>query len=173
MKGFLTFNRVIYEVINRLSNKFRLEETNIKKLLTGAAVMALVISVGSTTAFAAGGGRGRRRNFVDIDNDGVCDYYNTFCQFADSDGDGICDNYGSNGCSDACVAFYNTLPDIWKNLHNSFLGCINHPFIINEALHMLIIDFKPLHVIYMKRFYFFLVHFLLLLFMKIIFYNTI
>lgn len=67
-----------------------------RKILTGIAAMALIISVSGTTAFAAGGNRGR--NFVDSDNDGVCDYYNTSCQFVDNDGDGICDNYGSNGC---------------------------------------------------------------------------
>lgn len=63
-----------------------------KKILTGIATMALVVSVSSITAFAAGGGRGR--NFVDNDNDGVCDYYNNSCQFVDDDGDGICDNCG-------------------------------------------------------------------------------
>ena len=67
-----------------------------KKLITGIATMAVIISVSSTTVLAAGGGRGR--NFVDNDNDGVCDYYNTACQFVDNDGDGICDNYNSNVC---------------------------------------------------------------------------
>ena len=65
-----------------------------KKLLTGIAVTALLISMSSTTVLAAG--RGCGRNFVD--NDGVCDYYNTSCQFVDNDGDGICDNCGSNNC---------------------------------------------------------------------------
>lgn len=67
-----------------------------KKIMIGMAAMVLVVSVNSTTVFAAGGGRGR--NFVDNNNDGVCDYYNTSCQFVDNDGDGICDNCGSNGC---------------------------------------------------------------------------
>lgn len=63
-----------------------------KKLLTGIATMALVVSVSSTTAFAACGGCGS--NFVDNDNDGVCDYYNTSCQFVDDDGNGTCGNCG-------------------------------------------------------------------------------
>lgn len=67
-----------------------------RKLLTGIAAITLVISVSGATAFAAGGDCGR--NYVDNDNDGVCDYYNTSCQFIDNDGDGVCDNYGSNGC---------------------------------------------------------------------------
>lgn len=62
-----------------------------KRLLTGIAAMALIISVSSITAFAARGGRGR--NFVDNNKDGVCDYYNTSCQYVDNDGDGVCDNY--------------------------------------------------------------------------------
>ena len=69
-----------------------------EKLLTGIAVTALLISMSSTTVLAAGGGRGCGRNFVDNDNDGVCDYYNTSCQFVDNDGDGICDNCGSDNC---------------------------------------------------------------------------
>lgn len=91
MNGFLLLNRVIYEVVNRLSNKHGLEEMNMKIIMTGIAAMTLVISVCSTTAFAAGGCRGR--NCVDGKNDGVCDYYSTSCQFVDNDGDGICDNY--------------------------------------------------------------------------------
>ena len=78
MNGFLLFNRIIYEVINRLSNKYRLEEIKMKKVLTGIAVILLVVSIGSTSAYAAGHGRGR--NFVD------------------NDGNGVCDNYDSNGC---------------------------------------------------------------------------
>lgn len=97
-KGFIYFKRIIYKGLKKQSNKFNLEETNMKKALTGIAVMALVFSVSSTTAFAAGGGRGRGRNFVDNDNDGVCDYHNASCQFIDNNGDGLCDNYGSNNC---------------------------------------------------------------------------
>lgn len=68
-----------------------------KKLLTGIVTMGLMLSVECTTAFAAGAGCGR--NFIDADNNGVCDYYNTSCQFVDADGDGICDNRGSGECS--------------------------------------------------------------------------
>lgn len=72
-----------------------------KKLLTGIAVIALVVSIGSTSALAAG--RGCGRNFVDSDGNGVCDNYDSNgcgngAGFVDADGDGVCDNYGSNGC---------------------------------------------------------------------------
>ncbi len=73
-----------------------------KKLLTGIAAFILVISICSTTVFAAG--RGRGRNYVDNDNDGVCDNYNTSCQFVDLDGDGICDNCNSIGCGN-CTGY--------------------------------------------------------------------
>lgn len=88
MNGLLLFDRVIYEVIKRLSNKFDLEEINMKKLLIGVATAALVISVSGAVAFAAGGGR----NFVDDDNDGVCDYYDSSNQSVDSYGNSICGN---------------------------------------------------------------------------------
>lgn len=67
-----------------------------KKILTCIAAMVLIISVSSLTVFAAGNGRGR--NYVDNNNDGVCDNYNASCQFVDNDGDGICDNCASATC---------------------------------------------------------------------------
>lgn len=68
-----------------------------KKLLIGIAAMTFTVSIGTTTAFAAGNGWGR--NFIDADNDGICDYYNTSCPFIDSNGDGICDNCGLGMCA--------------------------------------------------------------------------
>ncbi|WP_209342966.1 hypothetical protein [Flavonifractor sp. AGMB03687] len=62
-----------------------------KKLLIGAAVTALVLMVGFTTAFAASG-----RNYVDANGDGVCDNRGTYCQYMDANGDGVCDNYGTH-----------------------------------------------------------------------------
>jgi len=67
-----------------------------KKFLTAALALALLLSIGSTAAYAAGGVRGSR--FVDEDNDGVCDWHDSSCQFVDADGDGVCDKPGSNGC---------------------------------------------------------------------------
>lgn len=46
-----------------------------RKLLIGAIVIALVLTVGFTTAFAAGG-----RNYVDANGDGVCDNYGANCR---------------------------------------------------------------------------------------------
>ena len=62
-----------------------------KKILMGGVVIALVLTVGLTTAFAAGG-----RNYVDVNGDGVCDNRGTYCRYVDANGDGVCDNYGTN-----------------------------------------------------------------------------
>lgn len=61
-----------------------------KRILIGAVVTALVLSMGATTAFAACG-----RNCVDANCDGICDYHGTQCRYLDADGDGICDNRGT------------------------------------------------------------------------------
>lgn len=66
-----------------------------KRVLTGIVATALVLSLGVTTAFAAGWGHGR--NYVDADGDGVCDYYAGGRYFVDADGDGICDNCDGTG----------------------------------------------------------------------------
>lgn len=101
-----------------------------KKTLVGILMAAMVLSVGATSAFAAGRGCGRGHghgrnhvnvtasgaggnytgacNFVDADNDGICDNCNTYhgncpsgsgCgqNYVDADGDGVCDNYASGG----------------------------------------------------------------------------
>lgn len=62
-----------------------------KKILMGGAVIALVLTVGLTTVFAAGG-----RNYVDVNGDGTCDNRGTYCRYVDANGDGVCDNYGTN-----------------------------------------------------------------------------
>ena len=48
-----------------------------KRLLTGMLAAALVLSLGVTSAFAAGRGghHSGGYNFVDADGDGVCDNY--------------------------------------------------------------------------------------------------
>lgn len=80
----------------------KMEDADMKKILTGILAVALVASVGTTVAFAADFG-GCRRHFVDADGDGICDNYGTGCRdgngcgnYADADGDGVCDNYGTN-----------------------------------------------------------------------------
>lgn len=85
-----------------------------KKLLTGIVTAALVVTVITTSVFAASSGRGR--NFTDANSDGVCDNAGTSCQyknggnvcgsrkgeckdqnradnFVDENNDGVCDNY--------------------------------------------------------------------------------
>lgn len=67
-----------------------------KRVLTGIVATALVLSVGVTSAFAAG--RGHGRHFTDTNGDGVCDYYTTGGRyFVDADGDGVCDNCSGGG----------------------------------------------------------------------------
>ena len=63
-----------------------------KKILMGTAIAALVLTVGGTGAFAAGG-----RNYVDANGDGICDNRGNYCRFVDTDGDGVCDYHGT-GC---------------------------------------------------------------------------
>lgn len=69
-----------------------------KKAFLGILGAIIAVSVGTTSAFAAGSGA--RRNFIDTDGDGVCDNYGDrpskgSKNFVDEDGDGICDNFAS------------------------------------------------------------------------------
>ena len=87
-----------------------------KKLVAGILTVILVVTIGTTTVFAAGAGRGNHcgygRNsggctasqtgycFRDADGDGICDYCGAaiagdhYCRnYVDNDGDGICDRY--------------------------------------------------------------------------------
>ena len=89
-----------------------------KKLVTGVLTLSLLVSLSTTTAFAAGPGGGRcaglragrgclytgaLRSFTDADGDGVCDF-RALCGgngngagFVDADADGVCDNYAGGG----------------------------------------------------------------------------
>ncbi len=81
-----------------------------KKTAVGVMAAAMVITIGATSAFAAGSGYGRNCDgtgsgyrYVDADNDGVCDNRGMGGSsengrgrnFADADGDGVCDNNGT------------------------------------------------------------------------------
>ncbi|MEA4822805.1 MAG: hypothetical protein VB111_01660 [Clostridiaceae bacterium] len=61
-----------------------------KKILTGILLAALIVSLGTTTAFAVSQPGGQ--NFVDANNDGICDNCDSTRHFIDANGDGICDN---------------------------------------------------------------------------------
>ena len=61
-----------------------------KKMRIVALSAAVVLTLGITTAFAAGG-----TYYVDADGDGVCDNRGANCLYVDADGDGVCDNYGT------------------------------------------------------------------------------
>lgn len=65
----------------------------IKQSVAGVLTVAVILSVGATSAFAAS--RGYGRNFVDTNHNGVCDYRERACPYIDSDNDGICDNFGT------------------------------------------------------------------------------
>ena len=74
-----------------------------KKLRIGILAAAMVLAVGTTSAFAAGPGRGLR--YVDANGDGVCDYAGQNCRCSDAYGDGSCGRLHSgwragrgNGC---------------------------------------------------------------------------
>ncbi len=63
-----------------------------KKVCIGILAAVMLLSLGTTSALAAG--RGNGRGYVDEDGDGVCDNYNGACGYVDEDGDGVCDNCG-------------------------------------------------------------------------------
>ena len=90
-----------------------------KRIVLGVLAAGIILTIGATTAFAAGvhGGRARGAEtgiclsdgacsmYVDADEDGICDncasdhgvcLNNGNCDnYADADGDGICDNCAS------------------------------------------------------------------------------
>lgn len=71
-----------------------------KKIRIAAVAAAVVLALGVTTAFAAGGRHhmaNYSRYYVDANGDGICD--NRGACYVDADGDGVCDNYGTGlGC---------------------------------------------------------------------------
>ena len=62
-----------------------------KKVFSILLVVALVLSIGSASAYAVSGKR--RVNFTDANNDGICDV----CGGADADGNGVCDSCPNGG----------------------------------------------------------------------------
>lgn len=83
-----------------------------KKVFLGVLTAALVLSLGTTSAFACyHGGCGSYAgspcgvNFVDADGDGICDNCSgAGCgvNYVDADGDGVCDNYAAAGQGRGC-----------------------------------------------------------------------
>ena len=93
-----------------------------KRLLTGIAASALVLSLCVTGALAAGHGYGGGRHhsgswsqgtawtgacggYVGGGGGGVCDNHGTGLWYTDADGDGVCDYYGTGrggGCGRYC-----------------------------------------------------------------------
>lgn len=91
-----------------------------KKIVLKVCTVAVVLSLGATSAFAARPAAGRCFigtdsgvcGFVDLDNDGICDNCGISCPCGaacaecgrgcvDADGDGVCDHYAAGqgrGC---------------------------------------------------------------------------
>lgn len=71
-----------------------------KRIIIGALTVIMIVSIGVTSALAAGPGSEQGRNFVDADGDGICDFAGEFCRYTDADQDGVCDycGTGQNGC---------------------------------------------------------------------------
>lgn len=74
-----------------------------KKMRIGILAAAMVLAVGTTSAFAAGPGRGLR--YVDANGDGICDNAGQYYRYVDTNGDGSCGRLHSgwragrgNGC---------------------------------------------------------------------------
>lgn len=68
-----------------------------KRVLAGVLVTVLALSIGTTSAFAAGPDAGQGRNFVDEDGNGICDFAVDSCRYVDENNDGVCDYYGTGG----------------------------------------------------------------------------
>ena len=79
-----------------------------KRMIALVLVLALALSMGGVSAFAAGrhgqrqggGSRGSGQNWVDADGDGVCDNWASggrHQNWVDADGDGVCDNWALGG----------------------------------------------------------------------------
>lgn len=68
-----------------------------KRAIVGIVTAAMVLSVGVTSAFAAGRGcgRGYGQNFANASG-GVCGNFRAICNFVDEDYDGVCDNCDRN-----------------------------------------------------------------------------
>lgn len=66
-----------------------------KKRFIGTIAVIALLSVGLTSSIAAGSGSEQGRNFVDADENGVCDLNGAFCRYADADRDGVCDYRGT------------------------------------------------------------------------------
>lgn len=97
-----------------------------KRIVLGVLAAGIILTVGATTAFAAGmhGSRASGANagiclsgstcsvYVDADGDGICDNCTSdhgaclnngsYGNYADADGDGVCDNRGAH-CGDSAA----------------------------------------------------------------------
>lgn len=71
-----------------------------KTIIAGIAVVALVITLQTSSVFAAAPTKEKSSN--DTNTDTVCNYCGEGCSFIDENGDGICDNYASRRQNGTC-----------------------------------------------------------------------
>lgn len=64
-------------------------------------VLAIIISFSVTMAGSFAAAPEVRQNYVDADNDGVCDYYDNNCSYADNNG--ICNGNGICNDNSNCI----------------------------------------------------------------------
>lgn len=69
----------------------------LKKTAVGMAMSVMMLSAGTASIFASEQEYGK--NYVDENQDGICDHRGYNCDFTDTDEDGICDNCGVDGIS--------------------------------------------------------------------------
>lgn len=68
-----------------------------KRMFTGIAAAALILSLGTVSFSAAETVKGSF--FADADKNSICDFCGEGCSFTDENGDGICDFYNGRSCT--------------------------------------------------------------------------
>ena len=66
-----------------------------KKLWIGILAFVIVLSIETTSVLAAGSEV--RRNYIDADNNGVCDYFRTVCEHINTVRDNVCRHFRNDG----------------------------------------------------------------------------
>lgn len=65
-------------------------------------ILAIIIAISVMTPGSFSAGSETRRNYVDSDNDGVCDYSGNNCIYANTNENGICGGYGHGMTRPGC-----------------------------------------------------------------------
>ncbi len=95
-----------------------------RKTLLSLVTAAIILSLGTTCALAAGPGCGGF--FADADGDGICDNAYSRCAYVDADGDSVCDLCGTDHSScvtGECAAFLDEDGDGLCDLCETYHWC--------------------------------------------------